>query len=71
VTFDVVELTQEYNLTSRKFMTAEVKTPLILSLDLSLTQSLVFIPAVMIFAGLLKLKLVVPHYTSSKGTSVL
>jgi hypothetical protein len=71
VTFDVVEFSQEYNLTSMKFMTGEVKTPLILSIDLSLTQSLVLIPAEMIIAGSLKLKLVVPHVTNSTGTSVL
>jgi hypothetical protein len=71
VTFDVVEFAQEYTLTSRKLQTAEVKTPLKLSLDLSLTQSLVLIPAVMIFEGSLKLKLVVPQVTNSMGTSVL
>jgi hypothetical protein len=71
VIFDVVEFSQEYNLTSRKFMTGEVKTPLILSLDLSLTQSLVLIPAEMIIYGSLKLKLVVPHVTNSIGTLVL
>jgi hypothetical protein len=71
VIFDVVEFSQEYSLTSRKFMTGEVKTPLILSLDLSLTQSLVLIPAEMIIYGSLKLKLVVPHVTNSIGTLVL